>query len=356
MPRISSKFAMCSLAAAVTAAAVCVPASGAQGPAGISKPGNSAVRTGLKPAKLRLLWKDEFNGKRGLPPSVKTSTRKANRSYNWVTEITGNPYNHERQFYTDDVVEFSPKGHIAHYAIELNGKGSLAINARRPQKKTALHRGTFPQDFCAYGACEWVSGRMNTKGQLSFKYGQIMARVWVPEGGGTWPALWLLGSDIDSNSWPSCGEIDVLETAPTPNFYGDIVGTLHSWPSDGFGMTARYTPDKPDLYSGWHTVGIRWLPNRVDFIADGSVYQTVTKADMTSDNNAVYVSSLGETYNREWPFNKEFFMILNLAMGGHFGGDPDDSYRAPDDSKGGSFMVDWIRVYSVDGVGKVFRH
>lgn len=306
--------------------------------------------------KLRMLWHEEFDGKRGLPPTVQTSTRKYDKKYNWTTEINGNPYNHERQYYTDDVVQFNKSGSIAHYAIEVNGKGSLAINAVKPQKKTATHRSTYPQDYCAYGVCEYVSGRMNTKGKLGFKYGQILARVKVPDGGGTWPALWLLGADDSTNNWPGCGEIDMLESATTANFYGAIVGTLHSWPDDGIGTTARYYPEAPDLYAGYHTIGLRWVPNKIEFMVDGKVYQSITKKEMTSEGNAVYVDSLGQTYNREWPFNKEFYMILNLAMGGFFGGDSSDDYKAPADSKGGALLVDWIRVYSVNGIGKVIRH
>lgn len=356
MKRKSLLLAVPALACLVGVSAMATPSSAQT--SGPSRAKMSTVAPAAKPsgARLKLMWQEEFNGSRGVPSTIQTATRHAKYGQNWATEITGNPYNHERQYYTDDVVQFNPNGSIAHWAIEQNGKGQLAINARVPQAKTAKHRGTYPPDLCGYGKCEFVSGRMNTKHKLSFRYGYIVARVKVPTGGGTWPAFWMLGTDIDTNSWPACGEIDIMEASTSANFFGDIVGSLHSWPDDGYGITSRFTPDKPTLYEGYHTVGIRWLPGRIDFYADGKVYQSVTKKNMTSDSEAVYVDSLGQTYNREWPFDKDFFIILNLAMGGYFGGEPDDNYKAPSDSRGGTLLVDWIRAYSINGIGKVTRH
>ena len=301
--------------------------------------------------KLKLLWSEEFNDKFGIPPTVQTSQRRPNKKYNWTTEVTGNPNNAERQYYTDSVVEYTAAGKVAHYAIEVDGKGNLALNARAPKFKTKTAKSTYPPLDCRYGRCEWVSGRMNTQGKLGFMYGKLEARIKLPEGDGTWPAFWMLGANIEKVNWPSCGELDIMEASAFQR-YGSIFGSLHSQPDDGFGISSSAYPE--DFYTKYHTYGIVWTKDRIDFLSDGQVYNTVTKADMTSRANAVKTEY--GVQKRTWPFNAEFFIILNLAMGGSLGGDPDNEFKVPAGAKGGSMLVDWIRYYSVDGVGKVIRH
>lgn len=305
-------------------------------------------------AKLKLLWAEEFNGKRGLPPTVHVTGLRDRSTFNWNTEVTSRPNNRERQYYTDGVVQFNKNGSIAHWAIELDGKGSLVINAIRPQKAVkGTHRGTVPPDTCYYGPCEYLSGRMNTKDRLSFLYGQIQARMKIPQGEGTWPAFWMLGANIDDVNWPSCGELDIMEAAGTPERAGSIFGSMHSFPSDGFGLTSSEYPE--DLYTKYHIFGIRWVKDRFDWMLDGKVFFSMTRREATADYNAVWSDVLGETLNREWPFNKKMFLILNLAMGGTLGGDSDNDFAAPAGATGGQLMVDWIRYYSVNGQGRLIR-
>jgi beta-glucanase (GH16 family) len=304
--------------------------------------------------KLKLLWKEEYNGNKGLPISVQTSLQNEKAWHNWTTEVTGMPNNKERQYYTDGVVRYNANGTIANRAIELNGRGQLAISAVRPQAKTSKHPSTSPKDFCVYGRCEYVSGRMNTAGKLGFKFGQIEARMKIPAGEGTWPAFWMLGANIDQGvSWPECGEIDIMEASASQR-PATIFGSLHSYPSDGFGVTSSAYPD--DIYNTWHKYGIRWGWNKIEFLIDDEVYNTITKADMVAEK--IYVEDQG-LVAREYPFNKEFFLILNVAMGGTLGGVDGGEVPRMDNGQlppGGTLLVDYIRYYSVNGVGKLIRH
>lgn len=312
----------------------------------------SAAQSATTP-KLKLLWHEEYNGKKGLPPSVQTSMQNEKSWHNWTTTVTGMPDNKERQFYTDGVVQYNASGSIAHRAIELDGTGHLAINAVRPQARTSKHPGTYPKDYCVYGRCEYLSGRMDTSGKLGFKFGQIEARIKIPSGEGTWPAFWMLGSSINTGvSWPTCGEIDIME-ASASNRPSSIFGSIHSYPDDGFGMTSSAYPD--NFYTKFHTYGLRWSYNKLDFLIDGEIYQTLTKADVTSEQIQVEDQGL---VSRQYPFNKEFFLILNVAMGGTLGGDQDGQVTRVNGAlpAGGTMLVDYIRYYSVNGQGQVIKH
>ena len=331
------------------------------GLAGTSSRATTVTSSGTAPqaattTRLKLLWHEEYNGAKGIPSTVQTSLRNNKKSYVWTTTVTGSPDNKERQYYTDGVVQYNDNGTIAHHAIELDGAGHLAINAVRPQARTAKHPATSPSDFCVYGRCEYVSGRMDTSGKLGFKYGQIEANIKLPSGEGTWPAFWMLGASINQGiSWPNCGEIDMME-ASASNRPDSIFGSLHSYPDDGFGVTSSAYPD--NFYSMYHKYAIRWTYNKIEFMVDGEVYNTVTKADVTSEQIPLSDGS-GNYARRQYPFNNEFFLILNLAMGGTLGGDQDGQVTRDANNRlpaGGTMLVDYIRYYSVNGQGKLIRH
>ena len=337
-------------AAAAAVAALCCAA-------GAYAQGGSVAASQMSPVKapkLKLLWSEEFKGKHGLPSTVLTSSRVDSKKYFWTTEINGNPNNRERQFYLDTPVQYNTTGSVKHWAIELDGSGNLAINAQAPRPAGVTYPSTYPYVDCGYGQCEWLSGRMNTQGKLGFMYGRIEARIKVPEGEGTWPAFWMLGANINKVNWPSCGEIDIMEASAT-NRYGQAFGSLHSQPDDqyNYGITASVSPD--NFYSAFHTYAIDWVKDRIDFSVDGKVYNSVTKAIMTSTSNAVQ-TQYGKLARRGWPFNQEFFLIVNLAMGGSIGGDPNDEFRAPAGATGGTMLIDYIRYYAINGIGKLVRH
>lgn len=146
-----------------------------------------------------------------------------------------------------------------------------------------------------------------------------------------WPAFWMLGNDIGSVGWPASGEIDVMENV---GFEPSAVhGTLHGPGYSGSGgIGAAYTlPGGQVFADGFHTFAVDWAPDAVTWSVDGNVYQRRTPADL--GGNA-------------WVFNKPFFLILNLAVGGYWPGDPDGSTTFPQ-----QLVVDYVRVTSDDGSG-----
>ena len=266
---------------------------------------------------LKLLWSDEFNGKKGTLPSTKT----------WTREIGGGGWgNSERQFYTDKAANAS-----------MDGAGRLVITANRISNEYGDLIGDVPgtEDILnRCSECQFTSARMKTARNLSFQYGRIEARMKMPQGVGTWPAFWMLGGDLlDGVPWPECGEIDILE------FRGDIpdrsTSAIHGPTTPpGSGLGAAFL-SYDSLSNGYHTYAIEWKKNAITFIVDGRVTGTYSSAD---------------TGSRGWVYNQKFFLILNLAMGGTYAGE----YIDPMVNQA-QLHVDYIRFYSINGVGKVFK-
>ena len=264
-----------------------------------------------------MLWSDEFNGKKGARPSAKV----------WSAEIGGGGWgNSERQYYTDKSANAS-----------MDGAGRLIITADRISNEYAEQIGTVPgtEDILnRCSECQFTSARLKTARKLSFMYGRVEARIKMPVGVGTWPAFWMLGGDLlDGVPWPECGEIDIME------FRGDIsdraTHALHGPTTPkGSGLGAAFLSYEP-LSNGFHTYAIEWKKDRIDFIVDGRVNGTFSVAD---------------TGRRGWVYNQEFFLILNLAMGGTYAGE----YIDPTLNQA-QLSVDYIRFYSVNGVGKVIK-
>ena len=269
------------------------------------------------PKKLKLLWSDEFNGKKGVRPSAKV----------WSAEIGGGGWgNSERQYYTDKAANAA-----------MDGSGRLVITSDRISNEYSEQVGTVPgtEDILnRCSECQFTSARLKTARKVSFMYGRMEARIKMPQGVGTWPAFWMLGGDLlDGVPWPECGEIDIME------FRGDIsdrsTSALHGPTTpQGSGFGAAFQNYAP-LSDGYHTYAIEWKKNRIDFIVDGRVNGTFSSQD---------------TGTRGWVFNQEFFLILNLAMGGTYAGE----YIDPTLNQA-QLSVDYIRFYSVNGVGKVIK-
>jgi beta-glucanase (GH16 family) len=181
-------------------------------------------------------------------------------------------------------------------------------------------------------ACEFESSRLQTKNKISFKYGRLEARIKVPVGDGTWPAFWLLGTDISTNAWPNCGEIDIMETKGSEPY--TVHGTAHGpGYSGGDGIVATKTLSSR-IGAGYHIYALDWTYNKMVWSVDGKVYHTVTPSVVGSNNNYV--------------FNKQMFMIMNVAAGGWFAGQVDP------DLNSAKMSIDYIRYYSLNGVGKVY--
>ena len=266
---------------------------------------------------LKLLWSDEFNGKKGTLPSSKT----------WSREIGGGGWgNSERQYYTDKAANAA-----------MDGAGRLVITANRISNEYGDQIGEVPgtEDILnRCSECQFTSARMKTARNLSFQYGRIEARMKLPQGIGTWPAFWMLGGDLlDGVPWPECGEIDIME------YRGDMsdqtTSAIHGPTTPpGSGLGTRYLNMTP-LYDGFHTYAIEWRKNSIDFIVDGRVNGSFSSAD---------------TGTRGWVYNQKFFLILNLAMGGTYAGEFIDPTLNQ-----AQLSVDYVRFYSINGVGKVFK-
>ena len=168
----------------------------------------------------------------------------------------------------------------------------------------------------------YTSTRIKTKGKQEFQYGRIEARVKVPSGAGMWPAFWALGNDIETNSWPNCGEIDIVEyVGKNP---GQIFTSVHTPSSYGNTVNSMIT-NVPNVEEDFHNYAVEWNENFIDFFFD---------------DTRVYTYSVQTKNQNTWPFNKPFFLIINLAIGGNFGGPVANNIQFPRE-----FIIDYVRVY-----------
>jgi beta-glucanase (GH16 family) len=239
-----------------------------------------------------LAWSDEFNGPDGSPPDPGR----------WQNDVGGGGWgNQEREYYTDGTANVVVQG------------GNLVI--------TATPAGASPYT-CWYGPCEYTSARLNTAAAFTQQYGRFEARAQVPYGQGLWPAFWLLGDNVGSVGWPACGEIDVMENVGYQP--AEVWGSLHA---PHFDATLGYSLTAARFADGFHTFAIEWEPGAIRFYVDDRLYETRTPVDATTQGGI-------------WAFNRPFFIILNVAVGGKWPGSPDSTTTFPQTMK-----VDWVRAY-----------
>lgn len=255
--------------------------------------------------EFELLWSQEFDGPAGVTPDA------AFWNYDIGTGADGWG-NQEHEYYVDT-------------QAALDGNGNLIITADRISSDRA-HEFADPR-------VEFISSRLLTHKKVSFQYGRLEVRVKTPEGQGTWPAVWMLGNQFDSIGWPECGEIDILEVGDQKDL---MHFTLHgpSYCGDD-GLTKTHVANGGPLHNDFHDVAIEWLPGQIDWFFDGQHISRKTAQD-------------AETRGSRWVFDQEFFLIMNLAMGGMFvplGIDPALNSAA--------VLIDFVRFYSIDGVGSV---
>ena len=167
---------------------------------------------------------------------------------------------------------------------------------------------------------DYTSARLNSK--YAFTYGRVDVKAKLPEGAGTWPAIWMLGHDIDENYWPNCGEIDIMEYVG--RMPGKIHTTLHTKDSYGVSKNTKITTLE-EIETGFHIYKMQWDEDQIQF---------------SIDDHVVYTFSPVEKTEEIWPFDKPFYLILNLAVGGYFGGFEVDDSIFPQE-----FVIDYIKVY-----------
>ena len=168
----------------------------------------------------------------------------------------------------------------------------------------------------------YYSGRISSKDKFEFKYGTIEVKAQLPKGKGLWPAIWMLGHDINVKGWPACGEIDIMEyVGKAPE---EIHTTLHTPESFGKSFNTKVTSIET-IEEGFHIYKTKWDANQIQFYIDDAL---------------VYTFSPQQKDDKTWPFNKPFYIILNLAIGGNFGGPEVDNSIFPE-----KFIIDYVKVY-----------
>jgi beta-glucanase (GH16 family) len=225
--------------------------------------------------------------------------------------------NNERQAYTD-----RPEN-VAH-----DGEGNLVITARESG-------GDAPE--CYYGGpCAYTSARLITADKVEFTYGRVEARLQLPFGQGLWPALWLLGANIDEVPWPASGEIDIMENVgfEPSTIHGTIHGPGYSG-GDGIGRPYRL-PANEAFSDAFHEFAVEWEPGEIRWYVDDVLYSTLTPDDLPR--------------NTEWVYDHPFFLILNIAVGGNWPGDPDDTTTFPQ-----TMTIDYVRVLQPADVAERFE-
>ena len=182
----------------------------------------------------------------------------------------------------------------------------------------------------SFGGSNYTSGRLISQGLFEQQYGRFEARIRLPYGKGIWPAFWLLGNDCDENAWPQCGEIDVMEylgDAPTVVF-GSVHGPQYS---GGESISKQYELQNDRFDTGFHIFGIEWGPDYINYYVDGDLYQSITPETVSEETNGA----------GEWVFNRPFYIILNIAVGGNLPGSPNSETVFPQ-----SMYVDYVRVFN----------
>ena len=235
---------------------------------------------------LKLVWSDEFDS--GTTPSTSK----------WTKEIW-NPgkVNNEKQYYTDS----EKTAYIS--------DGTLKIKAYKENGN-------------------WYSARIKTEKKASWKYGLFEAKIKMPAGNGVWPAFWMMPEDSAYGTWPRSGELDIMEYSPSTT-KTRAYSTVHHSASESQASTDSYKSlggkELPDAASAWHTYSLRWTEDYVEAFIDGA--------------------SIGSKYYNDgkgwvnWPYDKPYYIILNLAMGGTLGGAIDSSLTEA------VFEIDYVRVY-----------
>ncbi len=169
----------------------------------------------------------------------------------------------------------------------------------------------------SFNGSPYTSSRIQTAQNFEFTYGRVEARAKLPTGGGTWPAIWMLGGDFLENPWPGAGEIDIMEHVG--NQQDRIFGSTHD-PANFAGNSRTGSTMVPGVSDDFHVYAIEWTATQIRFFVDDVMFHSVTN-------------------NTTLPFNKDFFFIMNVAIGGTFGGDIDPAFTES------SMEVDYIRVY-----------
>ncbi len=181
----------------------------------------------------------------------------------------------------------------------------------------------------SFEGSQYTSARLITKDKFEQQYGRFEARIRLPFGQGIWPAFWMLGADIDENPWPGAGEIDIMEyRGQEPSI---LIGSVHGpGYNGGDAISKEFTLENDRFDTGFHTFGIEWGPDFINYYVDDVLYNQITPEDVDEETDGEGV----------WVFDKPFFILMNLAVGGTFVGSPNAETQFPQ-----TMIVDYVRVY-----------
>jgi len=241
-----------------------------------------------------LVWSDEFDGPDGAMPDPAK----------WEMETGGNGWgNQELETYTDRPVNAQQTG------------GNLVITARKEN-----YKGTDKIQR------NYTSARLKTQGKFEHAFGRVEARIKIPFGQGIWPAFWMLGDNIGKVGWPACGEIDIMENIgkEPSTVHGTIHGPAYSG-EKGIGSPFSL-PDGKKFADDFHVYAVEWESNEIRFYVDRNLYATRTPSELPE--------------GAKWVYDHKFFVILNVAVGGGWPGNPDKTTVLPQ-----QMLVDYVRVY-----------
>jgi beta-glucanase (GH16 family) len=244
------------------------------------------------------VWQDEFEGAAGQVPKPGTW------SYDVGTGPSGDGWGNGQLEYDTARPD----------NVSLDGAGHLAITARRE----------------AWQGSSYTSARILTKGRVAQTRGRIEASIQLPVGKGIWPAFWLLGADIDTVGWPACGEIDVMEAKGQDPL--TVYGTLHGPGYSGGNAIGRsYTlQGEAGFDQAFHLFAVEWDEDQIVWEVDGDIYHAVRRSELPA--------------GAAWVFDRPFFVLLNLAVGGpNWGGAPDGTTQFPQ-----TMLVDYVRIFERD--------
>jgi beta-glucanase (GH16 family) len=252
------------------------------------------MAVGLQAAEWELVWSDEFDYK-GLPDPTK-----------WDYE-EGFIRNGESQYYT--------RGRLENARVE---NGMLVIECRKEHYKPEKPTKTVGRDI------NYTAASLITRKKVEWQYGRIEVQAKIPQGKGVWPAIWMLGTNISKVGWPSCGEIDIMEfVGKEPNH---IYATMH-YAVDGKHKAHGNCFTTQDPYNAFHVYSVEWTPEQLDVFFDNKKYESFA------------VDKANNGPNKDNAFRKPFYLLINFALGGGWGGKIDDSILPQ------KYLIDYVRVY-----------
>ena len=254
---------------------------------GCAEPTTSALADGF--GDWQMVWSDEFDGAAG--SAVDTDV--------WTHDVGGDGWGNEQLEYNTNRTD----------NVRLDGEGHLEIVALEED----------------YDSNSYTSGRITTLGGYQQGYGRYEASIKLPEGKGLWPAFWMLGADFEEVGWPTCGEVDIMEYRGDEPYVS--LGTVHGpGYSGGDGIGGEFTLPEGTFSDGYHTFAVEIDPEHIAWYVDDTLFNRITPADLP-DGTA-------------WAFDDEWFLLLNLAVGGSFLDNPDESTVFP-----ATMSVDHVRAY-----------